>query len=249
MRKIGVVTLALMGLFMVGAMTASSALATTPQILAGGKTIEVLLFFQISGELLLEDTKASILGNPDLLCSGIFDGMIEPGGALGFIEELLMLSGELLNELGVLNGAGNDMIDCTDHNNLCSSGETEKVLLTVLGMPWHFVIELVEVGGKDVYRAALQRETGKIPSYEATCETALGTIKDLCETEEGTTTQALLENTTEGLLGEFTEKDQAEGGTTEAGKCTLGGAKTGLLAGDSFFTESGSAKEALTVSE
>jgi hypothetical protein len=132
MRKIGVVTLALMGLFMVGAMTAGSALATTPQILAGGKTITELLFFQISGELLLEDTKSSVLGNPDLLCSGIFDGMIEPGGALGFIEELLMLSGELLNELGVLNGAGNDMIDCTDHNNLCSSGGAEKVLLTVL---------------------------------------------------------------------------------------------------------------------
>jgi hypothetical protein len=249
MRKISVITLALTGLLMVGAMTASSALATTPQILANGKTITELLFLQLSGEALLEDTKASILGNPDLLCSGIYNGMIEPGGASGFVEELLMLSGELLNEAGVLNGAGNDMIDCTDHNSLCSKGETEEVLETALNLPWHMRVGLLEIGGKDVYIGETLREAGKVPAEEITCETALGTLKDICEVEEGTTSDALLENTAGGVLGELTEKDKAEGGITEAEKCSIGGSKTALQSGDSFITESGSAKEALTVSE
>ena len=74
--------------------------------------------------MLLEDDKASVLGNPDLLCSGILDGTVESGGKTGFVEAALMLNGELLEE------AGNDMLDCTDMNSLCSKGEAEKVLLT-----------------------------------------------------------------------------------------------------------------------
>ena len=93
--------------------------------------------------------KASILGNPDLLCNGILDGMIESGGKLGFIEELLMLNGENLES---------NMLDCTDHNNLCSKGEPEKALVAAQGLPWHF--EVVSVGGKDTIE--LLRETGKI---------------------------------------------------------------------------------------
>lgn len=218
MRKIQVVMLALFAVFAVSAM--ASATASAAELLSEGAAITALLFIAISGELLLEDMKASILGNPDLLCNGILDGMIESGGKLGFIEEALTLNGENLES---------NMLDCTDHNNLCSKGEAEKTLVAAQGLPWHF--EILSVGGKDTLE--LLNETGKVPSYEATCETSLGTLKDLCETETGTTTNAPLANEAAGLLAEFSENETI----TAPGKCSLGGAQGGLLAGDGIITD------------
>ena len=106
------------------------------------------------------------------------------------------------------------------------------------------------VGGVSLYRLVLLLVAGKIPSYEEVCESALGTLKDVCETETGTTTDALLENTSEGLLAEFKETETESGSEiTLPGKCSLGGAKTQLIQGNGLMTETGTAKEALTVSE
>lgn len=143
------------------------------------------------------------------------------------------------------------MVDCTDMNSLCSKGEAEKVLLNALNLPWNGDVELYEIGASgNLYRLSLLREAAKIPAYEAVCETSLGTLKDTCETEEDTMTSALLENTAMGLLGEFKETETEAGSeVTLPGKCSLGGAKTGLLQGNGFITETGGAKEAVMVSE
>lgn len=245
MKKIHVGLLAVFAVFALTAVVVPSASASG-ELLAGGGKITAKLSIAVTGELLLEDDKASVLGNPDLLCSGIGNGSVEAGGVLGFGEGLLMLNGELLE-----GPSGEDMVDCTDMNSLCSKGEAEKVLLNVLNAPWHVEIELFAVvGGVSLYRAVGLRETGKIPAYEIVCETSLGTLKDVCETEEGTTTDALLENTSEGLLSETKETETESGsGITLPGKCSLGGAQSGLVQGDGFVTETGTAKEALTVSE
>ena len=219
MKKVHVVLLALFAVFAFAAVATASASAA--ELLAGTNKITEKLPIAVTGELLLEDDKASVLGNPDLLCSGILDGTVEAGGVLGFVEAALMLNGELLE-----GEAKEDMLDCTDMNSLCTKGEAEKVLLNVLGLPWHIEVELFETVAKvDLYRLAILREAGKVPAYEAICETSLGTLKDICETEELTTTNALLENTSEGLLSEFKETEEASSNSkvTLPGKCSLGG--------------------------
>src|ERR1700729_4431476 len=104
---VGLATIAVLAFSMIAVATASAA-----EILIGGEAVLAKTSFEIGkvgGEILLEDMGA--IGTPDLLCLGIFDGSIEAGGKLGFIEEVLMSNGELL-ELG-----GNDMVDCKEMKN------------------------------------------------------------------------------------------------------------------------------------
>jgi hypothetical protein len=218
MKKIHVLGLMLVAVFAFSAFAASSAFAVS-KILFNGAEITANLGAEILGSLLLQDLNAP--GTPDILCTGIFDGTIEAGGELGLVEALLMEGGELLNENGELNGAGNDMIDCVSDNGTCSG----EVLVTVLNLPWH--IEVVLDATKEAFLADFLEEVGKIPTYDINCNTILGLIEDSCSG----LSSARLQNTAGGLLGHFNALPLSSAdewaAESEGTACSVGGAGQG----------------------
>jgi len=138
MRKIQIVVLGFFAVFAFGAFAATSAFAEESQILANNEPILALLPIEITGEVLLEDMNSGV--NSQILCSGIFDGMIEPGGTLVYIEHLLTLAGLLLEDSVLLI----DLIECEkDPNNNCMNPVDVLVNLGT-GKIWHVEIELNE---------------------------------------------------------------------------------------------------------
>ncbi len=106
MRKIQILGAALFAVFAFAASTAASASAT--EFLISGEPVVASTLVYAEGELLLENMS----NGSQVLCSGVL-GVDIVNSTLAEVLEFLMLPNlELLNELGELNGAGNDMIDC-----------------------------------------------------------------------------------------------------------------------------------------
>lgn len=226
MRKIQIVGLALVAMFAFSAASATSASAVSKLLWNNGEiTALLLVLVEPTAELLLlEDMNA--IGKPDILCSGDLDGMIESGGVLGFIEELLTLAG--VNEANT--------VSCVSDNGTCEGA----VLVTAINLPWH--LEVVLIAGRYLLHFLNGvEEPGKEPGYITDCLTLGGLllVEDKCEG----LTYALLANEAGGLLAEFSENEEI----TTAANCTVGGAKQGLLFGDGFITDTGGGT--LTVSE
>jgi len=241
-RKIHLVGLTLFAVIALSAIGATSAFAAS-EILFLGLEIKELLPIETTGELLLEDTGA----NPklDLDCSGTFDGMIEPGGKLFFVEALLMLGGELLNEAGVLNGEGNDMIDCKvlPENTTCEKNEA-LVTVNLNGITlWHveLLLDTFELSGGEIMTAYLGHfltgaesgiENVVTPMYTVDCVNPLiGLIEDLCE---GLSSARLYVDAAGNLRGSFNSLALAKStdewaAESEKTTCSIGGAGTGLV--------------------
>jgi hypothetical protein len=218
MRKIYVLELTLVAVFAFSAFAASSAFAIS-KILFNGAEITANLGFEILGSVLLQDLNAP--GTPDILCTMIYDGTIEAGGELGLVEAMLMEGGELLNENGELNGAGNDMIDCVSDNGTCSG----EVLYTVLNLPWH--IEVVLDVTKEAFLGDILEEAGKIPTYDINCNTILGLVEDSCSG----LSSFRLQNTAGGLLSHYNALPLSSAdewaAESEAWACSVGGTGQG----------------------
>jgi hypothetical protein len=226
MRKFRIVSLLVLAVCAFGAFTVSAAFAES-KILFNEAEIVALLPFTIELSLLWEDMKALAGENqPDILCTMAIDGMIEPKGTLGYIEEVLTEGKELLaGEVG-------DLIECVDDKNLCSS----PVDIEMINLPWHFEVQLDLSETLEIYLAHFLSlaeieellETGVgVPAFTIDCNSLLGLVLDTCEG----LTSARLFNSAEGLLASFntlldSEKDGAE---SEEGNCTLGGLKQGLF--------------------
>jgi len=211
------VGLALFVMFAFGAFAATSAFAEG-KLLLNGEAILALLNIEASGELLLKDTK--VTGPPEIVCAGIFDVDVEPGGVLGFVEALLTSTKELLEGAT----AGSDLIECKkDLKNLCST----PVDVEVLSLPGHVEIELMLVGTASVYLLIFLEEAEKTPHYIVHCKTILGEMEDLCEG----LSSARLNNTAEDVLGYFNALAITEpfGAATETAACSLGGAASGVF--------------------
>jgi hypothetical protein len=99
--------------------------------LESGASITQTTLVETTGELLLENTKAPIIGKADVLCSGILVGDIGPDGA-GDITEVLNLSKGAISSTS-LSGTS---LTCTDDEN-CESGKAWPV-----GLPWLSLLEL-----------------------------------------------------------------------------------------------------------
>jgi hypothetical protein len=227
MRKLRFIGLLVLAVCAYGVFTASAAFAES-KILFNEAEIVALLPFTIEGSLLLEDMKALAGENqPDILCTGFLDGMVEPKGTLGYIEEALTAAKELLA------GEAGDLIeDCSDDKSLCSN----PVDVEAINLPWHFEIQLDLSETLEIYLAHFLSlaeieellETGVgVPAFTIDCNSLLGLVLDTCEG----LTSARLFNSAEGLLASFntlldSEKDGAE---SEEGNCTLGGVKQGLV--------------------
>lgn len=225
MKRFHLIGLVVLAVFALSAVAVSSASAVSKLLLGSagsGTEITELTNIEIIGSLLLED--AGIVPKADVLCTGIFDGMVEPGGTLAYVEALLMENGELLAD-----AEGNDMVDCVDDNGTCEG----EVLVSVLSLPWHIEIELDNnlqylahfLNQKEI-EELLEVGVGE-PHYVVDCNTFLGLIEDLCE---GLSSARLI-NTAEGLLGYFNELALTEtwGAASETTNCSVGGMNQGLV--------------------
>jgi hypothetical protein len=219
MRKIHVLGVALFAALALSAVASSSAFAVS-KVLLNNAEITTKIPFSVesdAGNLLLEDMGAT--GKPDILCSGFFDGTIEPGGVLAFLEGVLTLTGE--------NKANS--ISCVSDNGTCEGA----VIVTALNLPWHLEVVLATIGGVEHYLLHFlsgTEEANKMPAYSVDCLVFGLLFEDVCQ---GLTFADLTENSTEGdLLGVFSENTAI----TPAGNCSEGGVEQGLLFGDGLIT-------------
>jgi hypothetical protein len=224
MRKFYVLWLALVAMLAFGAAIATSAFAVS-QILWSNETVLVLLELLAAGFVLFEDKSAGA-SNAAILCSFKFDINLEPGGTLGFITELLMLTtNDLLRPDGTVGTATDgepDMLDC-EGEKTCTGTEN---LVTVLNLPWHIEIEL----NGAAYLVDFLEEAGKIPTYAVDCNTILGLIEDTCE---GLTSARLYTDAAGNLRFSFnglalTEPD-IWAANSELTHCSIGGPGTGIF--------------------
>jgi len=236
MRKIQIVVLGFFAVFAFGAFAATSAFAEESQILAANEPILVLLAIEIAGEVLLEDMNTA--ADSKILCSGIFDGMIEPGGTLVYIEHLLTLSGVLLEDPVTLT----DLVECEkDPTNNCVAPIDVIVNLGV-NLIWHVEINLDEpLSGEGLlaYLADfLNKEDNELllesaevvePEYTVDCVMPIiGLIEDTCK---GLSSARLYMDSLGRLRASFNTLELMEpwGAASEATNCTLGGAGQGLI--------------------
>jgi hypothetical protein len=227
MRKIQLLGV-LLALFSFGALTATSAMATTllAEWLLNGVAIAADNLVEIDGELLLEDTKA-ILGSPAaVLCSGILDGFVEPA------------SRDTVTELLSLNGEGTDLVHLTSNLSLDCVAQTgcetnTPVLVYAVGLPWESEVELVEQTGGPFFADFLKtKANGGNFGWEITNCLVLGTAhEDECTVKEGVA-ELKLEGT--ALLGIFSKAFTILNGLKIA-NCTAGGAETGEVAEPGTF--------------
>jgi hypothetical protein len=166
MKKIHTLSLGLFAVLALCAFAAPSALAVS-RLLANGAIINEDLPITVGGELLLK----SSLGF-QVLCSGIFDGLIEPEGILGFINEVLTLEKTLVaftaNDLvGPKEG---DKLNCTPVG--C---ENASVLVVALNLPWHIEVELE---GTNYFLDFLEEGS---PGYNIECKFLGITSKVFCD--------------------------------------------------------------------
>jgi len=227
MRKIHVLGLALFAVFALSAVAASSALAVSKYLLNGAEITSTITTETESNSegLLLEDMNAT--GKPDILCSGFFDGTIAAGGVKDTIEAVLTLTKELLQGG---HAANSDLIECEAHSTC-----TNPVDVEAINLPWATEVVL---SGTTFVDLIFSSGAGT-PGYIVDCNTIIGLVEDTCTGNTG----AILANATGGVLGEFSESNEA---ITVPANCTQGGEKQGLLQADGLTT---SASGTLSLSE
>jgi hypothetical protein len=167
--------------------------------------------------LLLEDMKATG-GAVDVLCSGLFGGVIMgPKDAL--ITEVVGLPEPQLAN-----------IICTiDTKGAC---EGTEAVVEALNLPW-LIEPLLTTASSTGFALDIVENTETLtglPGYAVTCKTILGNVTDTCTGATG----AIATNAATGIEGEFSETNET---ITPPGKCSLGGEKQGLLFGAGITTD------------
>jgi hypothetical protein len=166
MRKLRVIGLAAVAVFVFAAISSASASAEVALWLANGNDIGVLTNSQATGELLLENV-IPLIGTIDVLCSGIFDGSVGANGE----DEVT----KVLNLAGVEEKPLKCAVHATTNASLCANNEEAKV--EPIHLPWVSQLNLVEPASiKDQLGVA---GAGKEPGYTVECVTTKS--KNECE--------------------------------------------------------------------
>ena len=227
MRKIRLLGVALLALFAFGALTAVSASAAflLAEWLVGGAPVTTELLVEMTGELLLEDTKGA-LGSPVMvLCSLTFDGWIGPN-SLGWISEVLSLGGVAISNT-VLTG---ESLICAAQTG-CETNTT--VLVWLIGLPTETEIELLEQTGGPFFVVLVLK---KIGYYASACLVMGVSGEDECTAAGESAGELTLSGTT--LVGSFsTSISELDG--LQLIDCKLGGTATGAVEGSGTFVLSG----------
>jgi hypothetical protein len=167
--------------------------------------------------LLLEDMKATG-GAVDILCSGLFGGVIMgPKDAL-------------ITEVVGLPEPQRKLIICTiDTKGACEGTEAS---VEAVHLPW-LIEPLLTTASRTGFALDIventETKTG-LPGYTVTCKTILGNVTDTCTGATG----AIATNAATGIEGEFSETNEE---ITLPGNCTLGGEKQNLLFGAGITTD------------
>jgi hypothetical protein len=166
MRKTQISALMLFVMLAFGAFAASAWAEAIPEWLVNGSTIssgssaEVVSETEAGSLLLLEDMKASVAGNPDILCE-----LVEKG--------LLLSEGKDEAKEATCSKA-------VDDAHICSSAK-----VAALHLPW--TTQLLEPT-EGVFVDDITKGTGGAPGWSVECVIALiGTIHDECTTESSAT--------------------------------------------------------------
>jgi len=197
MKKLQILSIALVAVFAFGVLVAGSASAAVTTLLAewlvNGVAIPegTNLASETTGELELEDTK-TLLGASTVKCSGILVGTVGFDGA-DTITEVLNLANPKVATGTPLTGTA---LECTEVK-VC-----EEPLVWPVNLPWNTLLELVEQGGEVFFAdLILPGPSGKGPGWEVECMKTITKPVDEC-TGEGTTKLGL-EGAT--LTGSFEE--------------------------------------------
>jgi hypothetical protein len=206
MLRIKTLGLALVAVFMMGAVAASSAMATH-QWLINGSPATSALKVHLLGLLLLADLKA-IGGEVKIHCHGSADGTIGPSN----LDLILAITKELLGT--------NDKITCSfDKKGACTSATATAL---AVNLPWLTLIKLVGTEVRDVIEKDPNGGATGNPGWKVTCGTALGEVTDECTLAEGNTGLKTVAGV--GVEAIFDVK-------SPKANCSQGGAGTGEVSG------------------
>ena len=227
MRKIQLLGVAMLALFAFGGLSAVSASAAylLAEWLVNGAAVTTELLVEISGELLMEDTKGALGGPAMVLCSWVLDGWMGPN-SLGWISEVLTLGGVAVSNT-VLTGQA---LECTGQT-ACETNTT--VLVWPIGFPTETEVELLEQTGGPFFSVLFLKKFGY---YISSCLVLGVSAEDECTATEASAAELTLSGLT--LVESFsTGIKELNGfkGTT----CKNGGVETGLVEGSGTFALSG----------
>jgi len=231
MRRLQLIGAALIAMFAIGVLTAASAFAAPEFLLAewlvGGNKVETELNIETTGELLLEDNKAPLVGKAAVVCSGILDGWVGPN-SLDFVSEVLSLSAGAIGSL-----TSGTRITCLSETS-CSG----TILVNPLGLPWESEVELMVDSGETFFADLFAKAGGGTFGWEVECTIDGLKVVDECTAEHGVA--KLLLSGAE-LLGEFSAAFTELAGLKFA-NCTQGGENSGVVEGGGVIKLTGSAE-------
>jgi hypothetical protein len=217
MKRFQLTSVAMLALFVFGAVLAASASATVTFLLAewlvSGVAVTTELLTEVPGTLVLRDTglKAAVK------CEGFLDGWIGPN-SLGYGSEVLNTAKESISTTN-LSGLA----------HTCSSVETcsGTAELWTLNLGWEIEVELMEDGGSIYYAALLLAHSGGgQPGWSTVC-TVLGIKEeDECTAPSGGAGVAEFTLSGTSLLVVSSEAFTLLAEATLA-SCSLGGSETG----------------------
>jgi hypothetical protein len=195
MKKLQILSIALVAVFAFGVLVAGSASAAPTFLLAewlvNGVAIPegTNLASETTGELELTDLK-TLLGASTVKCSGILVGTVGFDGADTVTEVLSSAKGAIG---APLTGTA---LECTEVK-VC-----EEALVWPINLPWNTLLELMEQSGEVFFAdLILPGASGKNPGWEVECMKTLTKPVDEC-TGEGITKLGLTGTT---LTGSFEE--------------------------------------------
>jgi hypothetical protein len=224
MRRLKVFGVVLAAVFAVGVVVASSASAVT-FLLAGfleaGGTSWKEEEANTTGELVLEDNKAPIVGRAAVKCSGTLMGLIlgasEPSHVM--IESVLDLSNNMISSTE-LSGTS---LSCANVAN-CGTAEVWPTHL-----PWLGEIELMIDGSEEFFAILLSSGGNGNPGWEVKCPL----LTDTCTNETGI---AKLENLEGGVVDGIFSKAFTELAEIPFATCSASGAASGVVEGEGTTT-------------
>lgn len=210
MRKFYTLGLALLSVFAFGAIAASAAFAEHEWLFNGGPVtseLTVLSETEEVGGLLLEDMKGGLFGEGiDVLCSGLDEGTVGPGGK------------DLVTKIFDLEGRESPPNEIICESMSASCGAPVEVL--PVNLPWSTELFL---NGLGEFRDLVGPGNGGEPGWSVTCHTSIGPVTDTCTGH----TNVAVSNTTEGDVLITFDSGKPE----ETATCTRGGEKQGLVEG------------------
>ncbi len=221
---------ALVAVFAFSAMVAATASAESlPTLLAewlvNNTGVTATLPVDFEAQELLWETK-TVLGNVDVLCSGLFDGTIGEDG-VGELAEMLSLNGELIS-LTALTGLALECV--SDTTSLCSN----PAKLWMVNLPWPTLLELLVDGTEEFLVYLIMMKGASNPGWEVECANGLS---DECTALEFV---SKMTNLAGGVDTMFEEAFTVLAGA-ELFNCVTAGANTGVLEGlvEMLTTEAG----------